>query len=131
MFFKILISPLITGFTGIVFPAYHLSERKELNPATKERSQGIAEDFLFTCSTFKYDGIRDSVRLSIIDVLPQLHCWRFTFVFKCRQSGYGNRQGQKLLQIPERHRITITVENGKVTDAVIDDVWDEMTQRSL
>jgi hypothetical protein len=131
MVFKILNEPMITGFTCIEFPAKNCINQKNLIPVTKERSLAIAEDFLRECSTFKYDGIHDSVRLSIIDVLPQLHCWRFTFVFSCRHSGYGNRQGQRLLQMQERHRICITVENGIITDAVIDNVWNEMQQRSL
>jgi hypothetical protein len=131
MFFKIMNRPMITGFTGIEFPVNNCINQKNMNPVTKERSLAIAEDFLRDCPTFKYDGIHDSVRLSIIDVLPQLHCWRFTFIFSCRHSGYGNRQGQRLLHMQERHRISVTIESGIITDAVIDDTWNEMQQRSL
>jgi hypothetical protein len=131
MFFRILNRPMMTGFTGVEFPVNNCVNQKNMNPVTKERSLAIAEDFIRECPTFTYDGIHESVRLSIIDVLPQLHCWRFTFIFNCRHSGYGNRNGQRLLQMPERHRISITVESGIITDAVIDEIWNEIQQRSL
>ena len=100
-------------------------------PATREKSEKTARLFLLECPTFIFDGIRDSVRLSVIDILPQLHCWKFTYSFDCRQPGYGNRKGHRLLPFLAEHRIAITVKNGTISEAIIDDIWDELHQEML
>jgi hypothetical protein len=132
MFYGMIIPPIIImGVTGIVLATSYVTDHKEFRPATREKSQKIAEDFLLECPTYKCDGLRDSIKLSVINVLPQMHCWKFIFTFDCRQPGYGNRYGQKLLQITTQHRLTITVENGQITCSTIDGTWDELLQQPI
>jgi hypothetical protein len=132
MFCGLIISPMIImGLTGVFLATTYYTDCKELKPTTRDKSQKIAEDFLLRCPTFQFDGIYDSIKLSVVDVMPRLHCWKFTFTFNCRQSGYGNRNGQNLLPIPEQHRISITIENGNIAAATIDDIWDEIKQQTL
>jgi len=48
-----------------------------------------------------------------------------------RHSGYGDRTGLALLQVITPHQAVITVEDGDVTEAIIDGKWDMIKQMML
>jgi hypothetical protein len=51
--------------------------------------------------------------------------------FVCGYPGYGDRTGHVTLGHSQQHIIRITVHEGQVTRAIIDDVWDEVNQKML
>jgi hypothetical protein len=62
-----------------------------------------------------------------LEKLPILY--RVKIEFECAHSGYGDRTGMILLQVITPHEIVIGVEKGKVVSALIDDKWDELSNR--
>jgi hypothetical protein len=97
----------------------------------EQSSQKIAGDFLINAPTFKFDGIKDSVKLATTDTLRSPYSWEFTYQFECSHSGYGDRSGQNLLQVITHHTAIIRVIQGKVVEAIIDNKWDELEQTLL
>ena len=98
------------------------------NQVTEEESGQIALEFLTNSPTYLYDGIEDTVKLADTITLRCPSCWSFVYVFESRHAGYGDRKGQGLVQVITPHRAAITVQEGNVTRAVMDDVWDMMFQ---
>lgn len=94
-----------------------------------DESYDIAREFVLTSPTYRYDGggleNTDAVTLECDS------CWQFTFTFTSSHGGYGDRTGQMVTQVLTPHVATVTVENGKVTRAILDDTWDMMSQKML
>jgi hypothetical protein len=57
--------------------------------------------------------------------------WQFTYEFDSRHAGCGDRTGEMLAQVVTHHAAVITVEEGKVTVAVMDDYWDMKNKGAL
>lgn len=95
-----------------------------IKPVPQEESQMIAEKFVRNSRTFVFDGIEDSLKLVDTITLRCPSCWQFIFEFQSRHAGYGDRMGQPLAQVITPHRAVITVMQGKVTYAVMDEKWD-------
>ena len=100
-------------------------------PPDEQASQKIARDFLVNAPTFKFDGIKNSLKLTATDTLRSPYNWEFTYQFECSHSGYGDRSGQNLLQVITPHTAMIRVIQGKVVEAIIDNKWDELEQTLL
>ena len=98
---------------------------------TEEESRDIAEDFLLNSPTFVFDGIEDSLELVDTQPVQCSSCWQFTFEFESRHAGYGDRTGQVLAEVITPHQAIIMVEQGEVTDAVMDDKWDMLAQQEI
>ncbi|MFC1954747.1 hypothetical protein ACFLVZ_02880 [Chloroflexota bacterium] len=94
-------------------------------------SQKTARDFLISAPTFKFDGIKNSLKLTATNTLRSPNNWEFTYKFECSHSGYGDRSGQNLLQVITPHTAMIRVIQGKVVEAIIDNKWDELEQTLL
>ena len=93
-------------------------------PVSQEEGQSIAKEFVRSSRTFVFDGIERSLKLVHTETLRCPFCWQFTFEFDSRHAGYGDRTGQTLAQVIMPHRAVITVIQGEVTYAVIDEKWD-------
>lgn len=93
---------------------------------TEEESLKIAEEFVKNDETYKFDG-GDLTHVTTT-TLGCPSCWEFTFTFTSRSGGYGDRKGQMTIQVITPHTAKVTVENGKVTRAVLDDEWDMITE---
>ena len=100
-----------------------------IKEVSQEESRRIAEEFLRNSPTFAFDGIEDTLRL--VDTLrPRCpYCWAFIFEFESRHAGYGDRTGQALAQVITPHQASISVEQGEVKFAVMDDKWDMLSQK--
>jgi hypothetical protein len=48
--------------------------------------------------------------------------------FVCAYQGYGDRAGQVTYGPSQQHEIVVTVVGNRVTRAIIDGEWDELTQ---
>jgi hypothetical protein len=112
------------------------NESTPLTTFTQEESRQIAEEFVRNSPTFKFDGIEDTLTFVKADILRSLtertpFGWQFTFEFQCQHAGYGDRTGQVLSQVITPHKAVISVEQGKITEAVMDEKWDMLNQKMM
>jgi hypothetical protein len=96
---------------------------------SREGSQRVAEEFVRLEATFRFDGIPDTLKAT--STTSVANGWKYTIEFDSRHAGYGNRSGQILAQVITHHTAVITVEAGKVTSAIMDGVWDMISQQML
>lgn len=101
------------------------------NGATQEQSRQTARDYVTGSPTYTYDGMADTLKLAGGKATSEGVSYTFTYEFESRHAGYGDRTGQMLAQVITPHAAVITVENGKVTSAVMDGVWDMQAQTTL
>lgn len=104
-------------------------EPVEEKSLTVEESLEIARQFVLNSPTYKFDGL-ELQHVEIIKGECQ-SCWIFVFEFTSRHGGYGDRSKQMLTQVMTKHTARVTVENGKVMHAVLDDVWDMLNQEMI
>lgn len=117
----------------IIIPASIYALQNSHNNLNKS-SEEIALAYLKNAPTYKFDGISHSVKVvecwqAQTFVYPSF--WQVSIEFDCAHAGYGDRTGQFLAQVITSHKITIHVTEGKVSMAIIDDMWDEMTQKMI
>ncbi|MCX6641777.1 MAG: hypothetical protein NTV15_00110 [Candidatus Bathyarchaeota archaeon] len=98
---------------------------------TQEDARSVALEWLYGCPTFKFDGVLDTVKIQRIDTLRMLNSYSVYVEFVCQYPGYGDRTGHTTLGPSQRHTIKITVVEGKVTGAIIDEIWNEFTQKLI
>ncbi|MBM3956721.1 MAG: DUF333 domain-containing protein [Gemmatimonadetes bacterium] len=96
-----------------------------------EESQEIARRFVVESATFRFDGLDGSLELESTMAMPCPNCYAFVYAFDSRHAGYGDRTGLMLAQVITPHRASVVVEQGKVTKAVLDDVWDMLAQETV
>ena len=127
---SLVIGLLVAGF----FPALSLYNAWQVQAKgyTEEGAVDVAVHFLKNSPTYKFDGIPETLQVvdtKILESLPVQYVT--TIAFDSRHAGYGDRTGQILAQVITPHEIVITVVEGKVIRAVIDDRWDELNQREV
>ena len=101
------------------------------NGVSEEESLNNAQEFLKNSQTYKFDGIEETLTHEETLTLRCPYCWQFIFSFDSRQAGYGDRTGQMLAQVITQHTAIITVEQGEVTYAVLDNEWDMLQQEKI
>ncbi len=94
----------------------------------EQASERLARDSVTDGPTFRFDGIRNSLVLLDTVKLRIQDGWQYNYQFACAHSGYGNRSGQKLLQVVTPHTAMVQVIQGKVVRAILDSTWDELGQ---
>ncbi len=102
------------------------------NQITENKSKSIAKNFLENSPTYKFDGYNLKC---IENIQPETDnckkCWTFLFEYTSKHAGYGNRSGKMVAQVITPHEVRITVENGEVTSATLDQKWDVINQKML
>ena len=116
---------------GKVSANANIEETRPLKQITEEESQQIAGDFVNNEATFKFDGIENTFKYVETTVLRTPFAWQFTFEFKSRHGGYGDRTGQMLDLAITPHKAVITVIRAQVTSAIMDEKWDMIAQRLI
>ena len=95
----------------------------------RDEAVRIAEIFLLNGETFRFDGLKSSI---IFDNTIRIASgWRVGINFTCAHPGYGDRTGQSLPQVISLHQIQVTVQESKVSSAIIDGEWDEVSQQPV
>lgn len=94
-----------------------------------ENSREISETFILNSPTYSYDG--KNLEIISYETLRCEGCYLFTFRFNSTHQGYGNRQNQILPTTITPHKIEITIIEGKVNKAIIDQYWDELNQKEI
>lgn len=95
---------------------------------TEESSQKLAEDFVRMSPTYLFDGIEETLSLTETLYPDMENTWQFVYSFDSRHYGYGDRTGEVLLEVITPHECVITIQNGIVTAAMMDDQWNMLTQ---
>ena len=96
----------------------------------KKDSQQIAENYLLDSPTFTFDGIKDSFEQSPEAEAAGPDKWRFLFSFTSTYEDYGDRSDEQLVKKETYHEAYITVFDGEVIKAVMDNYWDMIEQKS-
>jgi len=121
------------GEKKVSFPWQPKEEKPTPTPQMKEvsfeESRRIAEEAVKNAPTYKFDGF--DLQFVSFEALRCPYCWEFTFSFKSRAAGYGDRKGQMLAQVITPHTIRVTVDKGQVTSVVTDQTFDELNQKFL
>ena len=118
---------------GIIVPAsiYAIqSNSKDM----KAYNEAIALNYLKNAPTFKFDGILASIKISEswqAQTFAYPGFWGVVIEFDCSHAGYGDRTGLTLAQVITHHSISIHVTEGQVSLAIMDNFWNEMTQRMI
>jgi hypothetical protein len=99
------------------------------SPGSLENSRETARVFVTQETTYRFDGMADSLKLT--NTVSIANGWKFTYEFNSRHAGYGNRTGQMLAEVITPHTAIVSVQNGAVTEAVMDGVWDMMKQQMI
>jgi hypothetical protein len=96
---------------------------------SRDDNKRVAEDFVKQEATYSFDGMAETLKVtgstSVVDG------WRIIIEFDSRHAGYGDRSGQMLAQVITHHAAEVTVQSGQVTTAVMDGVWDMVSQQML
>ncbi len=93
-----------------------------------------AIEWLISAPTYGFDGMENTITVNAtqteetVNTGAQGKVYTITIDFQCRQPGYGDRSSMMLEQVITQHQATITVEQGEVTQAIIDQTWDEVNQ---
>jgi hypothetical protein len=117
--------------TAVMDDQWDMKQQTEISTHTESEARQIAEDFVKNSPTFRFDGIEDSLEL-VETLYPDIeNAWQFVFQFESRQAGYGDRTGQILAEVITPHEAIITVEQGEVTNAIMDEKWDMITQKLI
>jgi hypothetical protein len=117
-----------------IFPTtIYAMQNNQINTDTSKPFEGtpeaIAIDFLKNSPTFKFDGIVSSIKVldsKSLERYPVLYVMEIGFTSS--SAGFGDRRGGMVAQVLTDHKIVVQVEKGDVISAVIDGVWDELTQ---
>ena len=96
-----------------------------------EVDRRLAESFLRNSPTFRFDGLPDSVELRNRASGDCETCVVYTFDFESSHPGYGDRTDLPLAAAVTPHEAVISIEDGLVTDARIDGLWDVITQSPI
>ncbi len=120
-------------WNGTVTPDGSVAEIQHSGATAQEQARQVAEQFVRSSSTFTFDGIAETLKLTQTSSPDSFRGWTFIFAFDCRQAGYGDRSGQMLAQVITRHEAAVGVEmaSGKVIRAVMDGKWDMLKDQLL
>jgi hypothetical protein len=116
---------VLLGFVGAA--AYYPPATHDADTAyTANGAILIAKQFVQSEATYKYDGMADTLKVSLGRTIADGH-FEIVAEFTSAQGGYGDRTGQMVVQVLTPHRAVIEVEKGRVTAAVMDGQWDMLS----
>jgi hypothetical protein len=105
--------------------------------STQVPYQQKVEDLIKNSSTFKFDGIAESIKfINIISSTEGTSTepakdWEFTVEYQTNHPGHGDRTGPVLAQVVTDHKAVFKVNNGEITSAVCDNVWDMLADKDM
>ena len=127
---KLLFTVLVLGMMVLSVTACNSSELVP-NVQLQEDAKQQALEFLKNSPTFTFDGIQGSIELTDTVTLETPGGWTFVYEFESAHAGYGNREDQILAQVITSHTAYITVQQGQISTAQLDNTWDILKQREL
>lgn len=113
---------------------YAISAMSSGNGFSAKDSFKTAGEFVINSPTYVFDGFNLILKETspIVCVTePCSNSWVFTFSFVSSHAGYGDRTDQAVAQSLTDHVAIVTVEEGQITSAVLDEKWDMADQKLL
>lgn len=89
-----------------------------------------ATNFVKTDSTFKFDGMADTLKVSLNHTIAN-DKYEIMAEFTSAHGGYGNRFDQMVIQALTPHKAILTVEKGQIVAAIMDNQWDMIAGKSI
>jgi len=114
--------------SGLIKIREKLQETVEFTRTLDESQiKALAESWIREAPTYKYDGSGlGFVNYIQQESYPVRHV--LTYNFTSSHAGYGDRSGKVTAPATTDHTIKVTIIDGNVESAVIDEKWDEMGQ---
>jgi len=114
--------------SGLIKIREKLQETVEFTRTLDESQiKALAESWIREAPTYKFDGSGlGFVNYIQQESYPVRHV--LTYNFTSSHAGYGDRSGKVTAPVITDHTIKITIINGNVESAIIDEKWDEMGQ---
>jgi len=114
--------------SGLIRIREKLQETVEFTRMLDEsQMKKLAEIGIREAPTYRYDGSGlEFVSYVQQESNPVRHV--FTYNFTSSHAGYGDRSGKVTAQVITEHSIKVTIADGNVLSAVIDEKWDEIGQ---
>jgi hypothetical protein len=89
----------------------------------------LVTDFIKNSSTFKFDGIADSINL-VKGTGPE-NDMEFVIEFQTNHAGHGDRAGHMLAQVVTTYNVVLSVKDGQIYSAVCDNSWDILKNAAI
>ncbi len=121
------ITLLVVLATLVIVGCQSDTTRPGPNPAEPPEAHETASEWIRNAPTYAYDG-QD---LQLVDQETEEDTTVLTYNFTSTHGGYGNRSGEMVTQVLTPHTIEVTVEDGEVIRAIIDEQWDERKQQMI
>lgn len=123
---------IAVGITGAyLIPAQSTVVIAPTTQTDQERydALGVAQKYVVTSPTFAFDGDINSLKTEYVGStksIPADHIFKATF--ESSHGGFGNREGQMLIQVMTPHVMEIVISEGNVISAITDKTWDEQKE---
>ncbi len=99
---------------------------------SEEKSKEIAENFVKNSATYEFDGYDLEHKETLYPEIANCpSCYTFVFEFTSSHGGYGDRTGEPVTQVITPHEAHVTLENGEIVNAVLDNKWDMIEQTMI
>lgn len=124
-------TPIPPQVTPAPSPLPTPAPKPEQATALREQAIGQGTVTLEQDSTFRFDGIKESVKLTGEKSLDEGRTWELFYSFESRYPGYGNRTGKIMAAVITPHKVRVVVRAGAVVEAIMDEQWDMLAQRLI
>ena len=119
---------------AVIAPTSIYALQNDLFSLTDNVPEAIALAYLEDAPTFKFDGIPGSIK--IVDswqaqTFAYPSFWEVIVEFDCAHAGYGDRTGEVVAEVITHHSIRIHVTEGRISMAIVDEMWDELGQNFI
>lgn len=92
----------------------------------------LALEFVRHSPTYLFDGVYETVKVVDTFIMESYPVQYVVFIeFDSGHAGFGDRTGQVLAQVMTSHKARVTVVDGEVVGASLDDVWDMVNQEEM
>jgi hypothetical protein len=108
-----------------------VTELSAFKQLSMEDSQDKALEFIKNSPTFLFDGIEGTLELIDRLEISLPYTWTFIIGFESAHAGYGDRTGRMLAEVITPHEAAITIEQGEIVYASMDNKWDMTNQTEL
>ncbi len=107
-----------------------VSSEKTDEFCTQAEAKDIARNWILTnSSTYKFDGY--DLNYKSVKLMKCVSCYQYSYSFKSKYPGYGDRTEVALTEDKTPHIITINIQKGQIIEAITDGKYDEIKMELL
>jgi hypothetical protein len=99
---------------------------------TEQKAIDTSLQFVENSPTYRWDGVEGSIHVvEAYKTRKPNAVWEVVVAFTSANTGYGDRSDVIVATVITDHVITMTVEGNRVTSAIIDEGWDELSNTEI